>query len=230
MWYAIGEILLVVIGILIAFQIDNWNEERLFRKQEVKILTQIRSDLNTNIVEIEKLQAKVAIAEQASDSLIKSFRVKKTVVGFPNFVAVLHQRFSFSEATSGYAQLRGSLGTLIRNDWLRNKLVQLYEVEIQEITNREETIANHIDQNLSPLSNTLFEIDISLQFKLDAFGEVPLSFYDPINIDQLLVNTEYANTIIIQKRLVEAYSNILSSTREELISMVQLLDEEIDRF
>lgn len=27
--YAIGEILLVVIGILIALQIDNWNDERL---------------------------------------------------------------------------------------------------------------------------------------------------------------------------------------------------------
>ena len=32
--YAVGEILLVVIGILIALQVDNWNEERQERIQE----------------------------------------------------------------------------------------------------------------------------------------------------------------------------------------------------
>jgi hypothetical protein len=32
-WYAIGEILLVVTGILIALQINNWNEERIEQKQ-----------------------------------------------------------------------------------------------------------------------------------------------------------------------------------------------------
>jgi len=32
--YAIGEILLVVIGILIALQIDSWNDDRLDRQQE----------------------------------------------------------------------------------------------------------------------------------------------------------------------------------------------------
>ena len=46
--YAIGEILLVVIGILIALQINNWNEERKDRKLEknyVELLTQdLRSD------------------------------------------------------------------------------------------------------------------------------------------------------------------------------------------
>ena len=31
--YAIGEILLVVIGILIALQVDSWNEERIQKKQ-----------------------------------------------------------------------------------------------------------------------------------------------------------------------------------------------------
>lgn len=33
--YAIGEILLVVIGILIALQINNWNQERKERQREV---------------------------------------------------------------------------------------------------------------------------------------------------------------------------------------------------
>ena len=36
--YAIGEIILVVIGILIALSINNWNDSRLENKTEIKIL------------------------------------------------------------------------------------------------------------------------------------------------------------------------------------------------
>ena len=42
--YAIGEILLVVIGILIALQIDNWNEERKVKIEEQILLKQLRED------------------------------------------------------------------------------------------------------------------------------------------------------------------------------------------
>jgi len=43
--YAIGEIILVVIGILIALQINNWNEKRKNKTFENEILTQIRANL-----------------------------------------------------------------------------------------------------------------------------------------------------------------------------------------
>ena len=43
--YAIGEILLVVIGILLALQIDSWNEERTLRKKERLYLQEIRTNL-----------------------------------------------------------------------------------------------------------------------------------------------------------------------------------------
>ena len=39
--YAIGEIILVVIGILIALQINNWNEARLKSNKESQILASI---------------------------------------------------------------------------------------------------------------------------------------------------------------------------------------------
>lgn len=42
--YAIGEIVLVVIGILIALQINNWNEERKSRIEEIEILKSIKLD------------------------------------------------------------------------------------------------------------------------------------------------------------------------------------------
>ncbi|NNK09763.1 MAG: hypothetical protein HKP08_00330 [Flavobacteriaceae bacterium] len=43
--YAIGEIVLVVIGILIALQINNWNEDRKTTDTEIEYLMRLRSDL-----------------------------------------------------------------------------------------------------------------------------------------------------------------------------------------
>ena len=46
--YAIGEILLVVIGILIALQVDNWNEERKKQREITQLLLDIEQDLLLN--------------------------------------------------------------------------------------------------------------------------------------------------------------------------------------
>ena len=51
--YAIGEIVLVVIGILIALQINNNNEIRKTRVKEVHYLSNIKSDLRLNINQIQ---------------------------------------------------------------------------------------------------------------------------------------------------------------------------------
>jgi hypothetical protein len=48
--YAIGEIVLVVIGILIALQINNWNEERKSRIEEIEILKSIKLDF-VNVID-----------------------------------------------------------------------------------------------------------------------------------------------------------------------------------
>ncbi|NIK93620.1 hypothetical protein GZ212_15775 [Mangrovimonas sp. CR14] len=53
--YAIGEIILVVIGILIALQINNSNEIRKSRKKEISYLQNIKEDLNINSEKINSL-------------------------------------------------------------------------------------------------------------------------------------------------------------------------------
>ncbi len=87
--YATGEVLLVVIGILLALQINNWNEERLTDNQEKYLLielekeyfqnlTAIEDDINANeqslsaaIDLIEGIQSKELLTQQANiDSLI----------------------------------------------------------------------------------------------------------------------------------------------------------------
>ena len=47
--YAIGEIILVVIGILIALQINNWNQDRLDRNFETVMLKEVKSSLESDL-------------------------------------------------------------------------------------------------------------------------------------------------------------------------------------
>jgi len=51
--YAIGEILLVVIGILIALQVNNWNEERAIEIQRTDLLRQLGSEMNNVLSELD---------------------------------------------------------------------------------------------------------------------------------------------------------------------------------
>jgi len=56
MLYAIGEIVLVVIGILFALQINNWNIERLERKNEKMILLDLQVEFQENLVDAERVK------------------------------------------------------------------------------------------------------------------------------------------------------------------------------
>ncbi|MBO6535602.1 MAG: hypothetical protein JJ966_05225 [Balneolaceae bacterium] len=51
-WYAMGEILLVMIGIILALQVNNWNEERRTKNTIDQILTEVQEDLYNDIVEL----------------------------------------------------------------------------------------------------------------------------------------------------------------------------------
>jgi len=51
--YAIGEILLVVIGILIALQVDGWNEERIQKKQSDQVLLNLKEEIEESKRELE---------------------------------------------------------------------------------------------------------------------------------------------------------------------------------
>jgi hypothetical protein len=56
MLYAVGEIVLVVLGILIALQIDNWNDIRKERLQELKYLENIQSDILSEITNNKQMK------------------------------------------------------------------------------------------------------------------------------------------------------------------------------
>ena len=70
MRYAVGEIVLVVIGILIALQINNWNEDQKEREIEVKVLKEIAENLEANILRLQSMMARCNEDNQSADIII----------------------------------------------------------------------------------------------------------------------------------------------------------------
>lgn len=88
--YAAGEIILVVIGILIALQIDNWNDWRQERELEQTVLQQLKEDYESDLAQLNQkiylrhsiidaalsiLQATDQPAETNRDSLIAKLTI-----------------------------------------------------------------------------------------------------------------------------------------------------------
>ncbi|MCA0931767.1 hypothetical protein LCM02_04835 [Lutimonas saemankumensis] len=68
--YAIGEIILVVIGILIALQINNWNEERKLKEIEKQYLMSIKSGINLSQKELMRVIDDSKEISKSADTLI----------------------------------------------------------------------------------------------------------------------------------------------------------------
>ncbi|GAA4817738.1 DUF6090 family protein [Litoribaculum gwangyangense] len=96
--YAIGEIILVVIGILIALQINNWNENQKNNEKEISIAKELYIELNENQISVKnQLELWENRDKKISEviSLIESENVKLTnrefdstliyVIAFSNF-------------------------------------------------------------------------------------------------------------------------------------------------
>ena len=79
--YAIGEIILVVIGILIALQINNWNEERKNRNREQSILKNLQSDFKANIDNVDKTYNSFLEAYEASANLLEIISSSDAIYG-----------------------------------------------------------------------------------------------------------------------------------------------------
>lgn len=67
--YAVGEIVLVVLGILIALQINNWNEERIEQKQIADYAHALIRDLERDVAMVAVINAEIDVLMQKIDTL-----------------------------------------------------------------------------------------------------------------------------------------------------------------
>ena len=75
--YAVGEILLVVIGILIAIQVDNWNEERQEKERLNKHLIELKSSLLKDIKDLRGFEKVNLFRSRSINYVIKQTKGEK---------------------------------------------------------------------------------------------------------------------------------------------------------
>ena len=78
--YAIGEIVLVMIGILLALQVNTWNEEIKERNIEQEYLTDLLEEMNYNFSELERVMLLNQKNNEAAMELIKYTGPQKPVI------------------------------------------------------------------------------------------------------------------------------------------------------
>ena len=77
LFYAIAEIILVVIGILIALSINNWNEDRKNNEKEIYYLNSIKSSIELSQEELERVLSESEESYKCADTLFKLLAHKK---------------------------------------------------------------------------------------------------------------------------------------------------------
>jgi hypothetical protein len=127
--YAIGEIFLVVIGILIALQVNQWNNERSNRDKERVILTEMIRNLKMNVdqfsTEIGQQDSIIGTIDVFLDQ-IKNNTPYHDSLGYRYASIAWSEEFNY--ANSAFETLKTTGLDLISSDALRESIINLFNV------------------------------------------------------------------------------------------------------
>ncbi|WP_194775307.1 DUF6090 family protein [Pararhodonellum marinum] len=228
--YAIGEILLVVIGILIALQINTWNENRKLDQQEKSYLNRLirenKSDVLTFAAEIERLEKnneKIANFSNAfkdsdsSDSLLVHSASEFMIYGS------LYPRFNPSVSTYEDLSSTGNLG-IIKDTGLRDQIVTHYQSY------------QAVEWDYKINADWAMPIDAPLFIHTDAliFDTAITSFLFPVESTDKLADDLRANKeIYLRNAALHYWINkdcmiMLKQIKEETSALVKILEDAIN--
>ena len=186
--YAIGEIILVVIGILIALSINNWNNQKIRSNEEVSLLQDMVVDLNQNIDVNNNV---LKIHDYALNRNITLYQVllKKTVDYDSTHLLIksLISSATPTYSTSAYQTISQIGLNIIENDSLRKSIIRYYE-------------------NVIPYANAKANLDPKFQFQTllkpyyNKYFKIKLNSNDSIintinNSDKMLDDNEFINEL-----------------------------------
>ena len=142
--YAIGEILLVVVGILIALQINNWSEDQKKLEQQIIILQNIQEDILTDTLDISlniRVHQTFLKEERALYNFINNNLTEplnpidySNAMGSPLF-SIIHQ--------SSFSNLQSNDLGIITNNTLKKQIFRHYDFFVKLILYLENDFAEY---------------------------------------------------------------------------------------
>ena len=172
--YAIGELFIVTIGVLIAMAIGAWNSDRLERAEEFNILSRLITDIE---VDLKEYDGRLASMNQKEESLL---RVRSTLYGddpqdinqFFNDI-IIGANYGWNQGATQRGTFNDLLGSgslrIIDNSDVRAQIVAYYDeydsahVRIDE----RETGYPNVSYQLVPRNPTAMQNDTVVELQLE---------------------------------------------------------------
>ncbi|PWN07297.1 DUF6090 family protein [Rhodohalobacter mucosus] len=219
--YAIGEILLVVTGILIALQVNNWNEERRERSTELLYLQSFKEDLDQNMAELDRVIEKTSRVAVYNDSLL-TFLVSAESASLDQelFLRLLGESAGYTIFQSKEGTIQSIIGSgaleVIRDPFIRMKIA-VWEGDLKNIRAWESDSKRSFDEYTGYLK-------MNLPRHLMLFDE---SVIDDNVLTKLQSDTFFLNTLMERSFISSSLNDLYKEKREELGMLSELVDREI---
>jgi hypothetical protein len=217
--YAIGEIVLVVLGILIALQINNWNEERKQSKLEESTLIELRANLNADMQDFLADINGYSTAANSCRNVIDFIDGKIPYNDSLNLhLGKIRIQGVFAPTKVAYENLKLSGIKLISNDSLRNTISNLYEVEYKYMEGYLEAEYQLDNQVLSEY------------YTKEMQEYSPYIYAKPVDYESLINNQEFRNLLVHRKMKIEDwFKNLYERNIKRARQVVEMIDNELEK-
>ncbi len=230
MLYAVGEIVLVVIGILIALAVNNWNQEKKEQRLGDDLLVRIHRDLVKDTINFRNdIIRNDALREDLKKLLVELYdgindmeEVKKMSETWDQ---MLDQAFSPNDNTYQSMLSSGTLG-FIQNQNLKDKIIDLYreydqtKVLLQSISEWMIGLASNMDSNTNfiKFGSTVSDIYTTQEM----FNESDFTFLNKKDSPEFKLFVRAMSGVAF-------YQKVNNSYRSELIKKCDLVLNSIDQ-
>ena len=215
--YAVGEIVLVVIGILIALQINNWNENRKDNIAESNILQDIKGSISTDI---QQLKLRIELAEgdiHSADIILNHIDNNIPYNDSLNkhcWVITTTKNKIFTPQISAYKVLESKGIDLISNDQLKKQILDLYNIDYPTLEYEYENYHKNIHDYGRPIARTFFIAGNNETLK-------------PIDYKSLYANVEFINVLKLIISNDQTIIEMLKDLIEQCEEIVNAIDAEL---
>ena len=213
--YAIGEIILVVIGILIALGINNWNDENNLIRKETSLLIEMKSNLESDLEGLRWDINKNEKLLKANLIVLKSLNNGVYHDSLNLYYTRIKGNTVFVKNTSAFKNLESFGLDIIKNDSLRIKITNLYSTRYEYI--------RYIEQ----VRDEKFQYEqiipqITKHLKLSSEN-----LYEPINVDELSQNNEFKAVITLNSNMRNYIITIYKDIEKMITELIDAIELEL---